>query len=140
MLSFVAIVVAATVAGACSTDRAGYCRDKVVSAKIRYPPKTTRVRINCALGEVVSISFPKEVTLSGTPVLGNAAPFQFEAQQEPFRILVWPRIPRGAKEVAPNDLMGARSNLQVFLDSDASGDDLDFKSFQFIVEYLSVRE
>jgi hypothetical protein len=34
----------------------------------------------------------------------------------------------------------ADDELQIYFDSDASGDDIDIKGFQFVVEYVAVRE
>lgn len=100
----------------CVKDAQGYCAEKVVRAEIGYNQKDP-IRINCALGDVVSIRFPEAVELRGAPALGNQAIFEFQAQQDPFRILVWPKYPGNAQNLTPESLAGERSNLQVFLDS-----------------------
>lgn len=101
----------------CATDAQGYCIDKVVRAEIGYGAGQAAVRINCALGDVVSIALPEGVEVRGAPALGNQATFESKVQTEPFRVLVWPKAPAGAQNVAPTALLGERSNLQIFLDS-----------------------
>lgn len=104
----------------CEADRAGYCRSTTVVHEIAYGTGA-RLKIDCALGDVVSIEFPEGVKLKGDPALGNRAIFEYRAQDTtPLRVLVWPRVPRGAKDVSPADLVGERGNLQVFLDSGAA--------------------
>jgi hypothetical protein len=102
---------------ACAKDAQGYCTDKVVHAQIAYKSDSISVKINCALGDVVSISLPPDVEFRGEPALGNQAIFEFKAETDPFRILVWPKLPASAKDVAPDALLGERSNMQIFLDS-----------------------
>lgn len=101
----------------CGPDRDGYCTSKVVHHALAYSDAAQRLQINTALGDVVSLEFPRGVALRGEPALGNKAIFDFRAQAEPFRILVWPKLPAGAQGVTAEDLAGERSNLQVFLDS-----------------------
>jgi hypothetical protein len=110
------ISILASAPATCAVDGQGYCVDKIVHASIGYAGKGS-IKINCALGDVVSIAFPEGVELRGEPALGNQAIFEFRAQPEPFRILVWPKFPANAKDLAPDVLLGERSNLQVFLDS-----------------------
>jgi hypothetical protein len=104
-------------ASSCATDAQGYCTDKMVREEITYAGEGQSVKINCALGDVVSIAFPPGVELRGEPALGNQAIFEYRAQTDPFRILVWPKYPANARDLAPDALLGERSNLQVFLDS-----------------------
>lgn len=101
----------------CATDAKGFCTDKIVRASIGYGAGQAAVKINCALGDVVSIALPENVELRGDPALGNQAIFEFRAQTAPFRILVWPKYPANAANLEPSALYGERSNLQIFLDS-----------------------
>lgn len=108
---------AAAAAEVCAPDAAGFCTAKVVRHPLSYVDSAQKIRINTALGDVVSLEFPAGVGLRGDPALGNTAIFEFRASRDPFRILVWPKMPTGARDVTPEDLEGATSNLQVFLDS-----------------------
>jgi hypothetical protein len=99
----------------CTKDAQGYCTDKIVRHELSYTDDAARIRLNAALGDVVSLEFPKGVQLRGEPALGNKAIFEFRAQPDPFRILVWPKVP--APGVTAQDLEGERTNLEVFLDS-----------------------
>jgi hypothetical protein len=116
MLWIAAIGLAIAAPAQCASDRQGYCTEKIVHAAIGYA-RADSVKINCALGDVVSIAFPEGVELRGEPVLGNQAIFEFRSQPDPFRILVWPKYAAGAKDLPPEALLGERSNLQIFLDS-----------------------
>jgi len=46
------------------------------------------------------LTFPPSVELRGEPAIGNQAIFDFRAQTDPFRILVWPKIPGNARDVS----------------------------------------
>lgn len=118
-ISILVSVLATALSAPCATDKLGYCTDKIVRHEIGYSGEQSRVRINTALGDVVSLSFPKGVRLKGEPALGNKAIFAFRAQEggDTFRILLWPKIPENAKNITAEMLKGERSNLQVFLDS-----------------------
>jgi len=113
-----ALVAAPSVSADCERDRRGFCTEPVIEHVLEYGQGAIRLRVNAALGDVLSIEFPEGVRLKGEPALGNKAIFEYRAQEtEPLRVLVWPKIPRGARGVRPEDLEGERSNLQVFLDS-----------------------
>lgn len=115
MLALVLLIAAAE----CSADGQGYCTRASITHDIAYGV-ATRLKINTALGDVVSIEFPEGVRMKGAPALGNAAIFEYRAQEtEPLRVLVWPRMPRGG-HLSPDDLLGQRGNLQIFLDSGAT--------------------
>ena len=102
----------------CNKDGEGYCTDKVVRYALAYEEKNPRLSINTALGDVVSIEFPADVELASNPALGNSAIFKFTSVKEPLRILLWPTSPKAlGKNVSAEDLIGHRSNLQIFLDS-----------------------
>ncbi|MEQ8275143.1 MAG: hypothetical protein RMA76_09245 [Deltaproteobacteria bacterium] len=116
MIALVALLVAAA---GCGADRQGYCTGKALTHDIAYG-EATRLKINTALGDVVSIEFPEGVRMKGAPALGNAAIFKYQAQEtEPLRVLVWPRMPRGGN-LTTEDLLGQRGNLQIFMDSGAT--------------------
>ena len=113
------LMAAAVVTATCTMDRSGYCTDTIVQHTLTYDRPQSVVKINAALGDVVSISFPEDVELNGEPALGNSAIFAFRAQKggDALRVLVWPKYPPGARDLQEADLIGGRTNLQVFLDS-----------------------
>lgn len=100
----------------CATDQFGACTDAVVRYKLSYDKLDPQISINAALGDVVSIEFPRDVGLRFAPALGNKAIFKYETQNEPLRILLWPKIPKGAGRINPKALIGERSNLQIPLE------------------------
>ena len=101
----------------CAPDADGFCTAKVVRHPLSYVDGAQRLQINAAVGDVISLEFPDGVERRGEPALGNSALFAFEATSTPFRVLVWPKIPKGARNVRTEDLFGITSSLQVFLDS-----------------------
>jgi hypothetical protein len=101
----------------CRPNRDGFCTAKVVHRVLRYQARSHRLRIQCALGDVVSLEFPQNVGVVADPAVGNQAVFQVEASGDPLRVLLWPKVPSGLRRLSAEALDGARSNLQVFLDS-----------------------
>jgi len=101
----------------CAPDADGFCTAKVVRHPLSYVDGAQRLQINAAVGDVISLEFPDGVERRGEPALGNSALFAFQATSNPFRVLVWPRLPKGARNVRIEDLYGVTSSLQVFLDS-----------------------
>ena len=99
--------------GACTLDQSGYCTDEVVRFELSYEQKDPKVAINTALGDVVSVEVPEGVALRGKPVVGNTAIFKFEVIKEPLKILIWPTVPKGARGVSPELLIGERTNMQL---------------------------
>lgn len=108
---------AAADSDSCRPDGEGFCTGKVVRHALSYVDGAQRLQINCAVGDVVSLEFPDGVERRGEPALGNQALFAFQASSSPFRVLVWPKLPKGARGVRIEDLHGVTSSLQVFLDS-----------------------
>lgn len=102
--------------GAVCSDAQGFSCERSVSATIEAASEN-RLKINVALGEVVSLNLPEDVELRGEPALGNAALFDVKVVADPLRVLVWPRLPRAAANLDPSQILGERSNLQLFLDS-----------------------
>ena len=102
----------------CQKDRQGYCTSATVEHEVAYG-RNASLKLNCALGDVVAIELPKGVALNGVPALGNNATFTFRAEEsEPMRVLVWPKMPKSVGQgFSPDDLLGNRSNFQLFLDS-----------------------
>jgi hypothetical protein len=74
------------------------------------------LKLNVALGDVLSLELPEDVALRGEPALGNEAIFDVKVVADPLRILVWPKLPPQA-DGSQESLHGARSNLQLFLDA-----------------------
>lgn len=109
------LVLSILLSAVCSDSQSFRC-DRSVSATINTAGEN-RLKINVALGDVVSLELPKDVELRGEPALGNASLFDVQVVAEPLRVLIWPRPPKNAANIDPESLIGVRSNLQLFLDS-----------------------
>src|SRR5688572_14793950 len=110
----VSLLMTLVVGAPCKADKDGFCTSNVVEAEIGYGAGRGPIRISCALGTVVSLRLPNGVELRGEPAFGNRAIFDLKVQRDPFRLLVWPKLPAGAKDVSTKRLVGKRSNLQIF--------------------------
>jgi len=99
--------------GACQVDQMGYCKDEVVRFELSYESRDPKIAINTALGDVVSVELPEDVKLRGLPVVGNKAIYKFEVIDSPPKILIWPTIPKGARGISPEMLIGERTNMQL---------------------------
>ena len=60
-------------ASPCAVDKDGYCVDKIVRATITYAEAKGSLKINCALGDVVSLTFPPNVERRGEPGIGASS-------------------------------------------------------------------
>lgn len=98
-------------------SKGGFSCEQSVEFEIGSDASRNRLKIDVALGDVVSLELPENVELAGEPALGNRAIFDVKVISSPLRVLVWPMLPKGASDVDPASLRGARSNLQIFLDS-----------------------
>ena len=93
--------------------RDGFACERSVEATISDAPDKA-MKLNVALGDVVSLELPENVSLRGQPALGNSAVFDVKVVSDPLRILVWPKQPQ--RDEGDPTLLGERSNLQIFLD------------------------
>lgn len=100
----------------CNTDQKGFCKDSVVNFSLNRRMKTPRIRVNCALGEVLIVQLPEGEKILGDPAVGNAALFKFKLQEKPLQLLLWPTIPKGSK-VTSTGLDGETTNVQIQLAS-----------------------
>ena len=97
-------------------EQDGYHCDRSVEVPI-VAEGPNRLKLNVALGDVLSIDLPADIQIRGEPALGNRAIFDVKVVSDPLRLLVWPKIPQAAGAIGADGLLGERSNLQIFLDS-----------------------
>ena len=101
----------------CRPDEDGFCTSRVVRYQVR--DGDAELRLNTRLGSVVVIEFSGDVDFSGVPAVGNGAFFDVEAHKgasrdDKTRILVRPRLPESAGDIAPEQFYGVMSNIQAF--------------------------
>ena len=102
----------------CQQDDFAYCTDTVIHHTLSYENPDEALRLNVALGDVMTIELPEDTKLSAEPVVGNKALIRFQSlDSKPKRLLVWPMVPDGAKHLPPDALLGQRTNLIAHLQS-----------------------
>lgn len=79
--------------------------------------KTIYQTVSIAIGEVLVITFPSGVKLSGLPVIGDSSLIRVEIEASPLRMRIWGMVFQGSSE---QSMVGVSSNMQFTLTSGQS--------------------
>ena len=90
---------------------------KVRRVMISSSDQTIYQTLHIAIGEVVVITFPSGITLSGLPVIGDNSLIRVEIESTPLRMRIWGMVfPANSEE----SMIGVSSNMQFSLSSGQS--------------------
>lgn len=135
----------------CKVDKGGYCTDKALYVDLDQG-RDIYLRINTAVGDVVSLLFPEGVTFLTNPTVGNKAVYKLEAREHALDLFVMQpgqvaslEAVFGHRTVIQIDAKGGARRWHITLDVIVAPEDLSvravsFRSVKMIDEEAYVKE